>query len=204
MNNVCVSVRWRSRRGSTCVASPMASVSNLPSSTLRAWWVRCCRSWWRPVGSNCTGSWWNTRSRGFQTSTCRSSTSGTSPLPPSTRWRPREPQTIATCCREKTSGTRRRHGYSPTNSPGTATTFRQSGRRTCTCGSTAYSTSSVANGWRLSTKSLMLDNTRMKTVLGVKPRSINTTLIDMGYSLIDTELVKKPINYTARASGEFV
>ena len=156
MNSVCVSLRWRSRRGSTCVASPMASVSNLPSSTLRAWWVRCCRSWWRPVGSNCTGSWWNTRSRGFQTSTCQLSTSGTSPLPSSTRWRPREPKTIATCFREKTSGTRRRHRYSPTNSPGSATTFRQNERRTCTCGSTACLTSSVANGCRSSTKSLSL------------------------------------------------
>ena len=51
-------------------------------------------------------------------------------------------------------------------------------------------------------KEFKLDNTRMKTVLGVKPRSINTTIIDMGYSMIDIGLVKKPINYTARASGE--
>ena len=53
-------------------------------------------------------------------------------------------------------------------------------------------------------KDFKLDNTRMKTVLGVKPRSVNTTLIDMGYSMIDTGLVKKPINYTARATGESV
>ena len=53
-------------------------------------------------------------------------------------------------------------------------------------------------------KEVKLDNTRMKTVLGVNPRSINTTIIEMGYSLIDTGLVKKPSNYTSHASGEFV
>ena len=51
-------------------------------------------------------------------------------------------------------------------------------------------------------KEFKLDNTRMKTVLGVNPRSINTTIIDMGYSMIDIGVVKKPINYTARTSGE--
>ena len=57
--------------------------------------------------------------------------------------------------------------------------------------------------WRtIIDKDFKIDNTRMKTVLGVKPRSINTTIIDMGYSMIDTGLVKKPKNYTARASGE--
>ena len=59
--------------------------------------------------------------------------------------------------------------------------------------------------WRqIVNKEFKIDNTRMKTVLGVKPRSINTTIIDMGYSMIDIGLVKKPINYTARASGESV
>ena len=59
--------------------------------------------------------------------------------------------------------------------------------------------------WRsVVNKEFKLDNTRMQTVLGVKPRSINTTIIDMGYSMIDTGLVKKPINYTARASCESV
>ena len=59
--------------------------------------------------------------------------------------------------------------------------------------------------WRpIVNKEFKIDNTRMKTILGVKPRPINKTIIDMGYSMIDTGLVKKPINYTARASGEFV
>ena len=47
-----------------------------------------------------------------------------------------------------------------------------------------------------------LDNTRMRKVLGVIPRSTATTLIDMGYSMIDKGVVKKMPNYGSRDTGE--
>ena len=47
-----------------------------------------------------------------------------------------------------------------------------------------------------------LDNTRMKKVLGIIPRSTATTLIDMGYSMIDKGVVKKMPNYGSRDTGE--
>ena len=51
-------------------------------------------------------------------------------------------------------------------------------------------------------KEFKLDNTRMKNVLGVTPRSTATTLIDMGYSMIDNGVVKKTPTYSGRSSGE--
>ena len=51
-------------------------------------------------------------------------------------------------------------------------------------------------------KEFKLDNTRMRKVLGVTPRSTATTLIDMGYSMIDNGVVKKTPAYRGRASGE--
>ena len=47
-------------------------------------------------------------------------------------------------------------------------------------------------------KQTTLDNTRMRYVLGIEPRDINETLIDMCYSLIEKGLVKKTSQYTGR------
>ncbi|KAI0238760.1 putative oxidoreductase [Lamellibrachia satsuma] len=47
-------------------------------------------------------------------------------------------------------------------------------------------------------KETKVDNTRMRTVLGVEPRDIRTTIIDMGYSMIEMGLIKKKPKYSGR------
>ena len=51
-------------------------------------------------------------------------------------------------------------------------------------------------------KEFKFDNTSMKKILGVTPRPTATTLIDMGYSMIETGLVKKTSKFIGRESGE--
>ena len=51
-------------------------------------------------------------------------------------------------------------------------------------------------------KETRADNTRMREVLGIEPRDIRTTLIDMGYSMIDMGLIKRKPRYMSRAPRE--
>ncbi|KAK2179079.1 hypothetical protein NP493_515g00002 [Ridgeia piscesae] len=44
-------------------------------------------------------------------------------------------------------------------------------------------------------KDTKLDNTRMREVLGVEPRKIEDTYIDMVYSMIENGMIKKTKDY---------
>ena len=48
----------------------------------------------------------------------------------------------------------------------------------------------------------LVDNTRMRTVLGIQPRDIRTTIMDMSYSMIDNGMIKKTAKYRGRPSDE--
>ena len=48
-------------------------------------------------------------------------------------------------------------------------------------------------------KVIKYENTRMKTVLGVEPHSIEETIIDMAYSMIENGTIKKTPKYKPRA-----